>query len=124
MNNPTKGQIEAEFSRAIIQFEKEYLGRGPKDVRTYLISDMVFIRLAGILTPAELKLAETANGRELVKKTRSQLFETSLPLLQEMVVAITGADLVSLHTDMSSKTGERVIVLTTNTNLEEKFRKK
>ncbi|MDJ0757473.1 MAG: DUF2294 domain-containing protein [Ardenticatenaceae bacterium] len=124
MNNPTKGQIEAEFSRAIIQFEKEYLGRGPKDVRTYLINDMVFMRLTGILTPAELKLAETANGRELVKKTRSQLFETSLPLLQEMVVAITGAELVSLHTDMSSKTGERVIVLTTNTNLEEKFRKK
>ncbi|MEM7332024.1 MAG: DUF2294 domain-containing protein [Chloroflexota bacterium] len=119
----TIGQIEAEMTKAIVRFEKEYLGRGPKDARTYIIDDMIFIRLKGILTPAEQKLAENSKSRTLVKETRRQLFESSRPLLEEMVQEIAGATLQSLHTDMSSRTGERVVVLTTNENLEKKFQR-
>lgn len=117
----TIGQIEAELTRAIVRFEKDYLGRGPKDARTYLISDMIFIRLQGILTPAEQKLAENKDSRVLVKETRRQLFESSRPLLEKLVREITGAEVLSLHTDMSSRTGERIVVLTTDINLEEQF---
>ena len=119
----TIGQVEAALTRAIISFEKEYLGRGPKDARTYIIDDMIFIRLKGILTPAEQKLAENKDSRLLVKETRKQLFESSRPLLAQMVQEITGANLESLHTDMSSRTGERVVVLTTDTNLEKKYQR-
>lgn len=117
----TIGQVEAELTRAIVRFEKEYLGRGPKDARTYLLDDMIFIRLQGVLTPAEQKLAENKEGRTLVKETRRQLFELSRPLLEAIVREVTGAQLISLHTDMSSKTGERIIVLITNMNLEKQF---
>ena len=117
----TLGQIEAELTKAIVRFEKEYLGRGPKDARTYIIADMIFIRLQGILTPAEQKLAESKDGRTLVKETRRQLFESSKPLLEGMVQEITGANLISLHTDMSSQTGERIVVLVTDANLEAQF---
>lgn len=111
----TVGQLEAEFTKAMIQFEKEYLGRGPKDARTYIIGDMVLIRLQGLLTPAEQKLAE--NNRTLVKETRRQLFESSRPLIEEMVERILEAKVISLHTDISSKTGERIVVLTLDKNL-------
>jgi uncharacterized protein YbcI len=104
-----------------VQFEKEYLGRGPKDARTYIIGDMIFIRLQGLLTPAEQKLAESKDGRLLVKETRRQLFESSRPLLEEIVRRVTGATMLSLHTDMSSRTGERIVVLTTNANLEKQY---
>ncbi|HSH04221.1 MAG TPA: DUF2294 domain-containing protein [Anaerolineae bacterium] len=117
----TIGQTEAELTTAIVQFEKEYLGRGPKDARTYIINDMIFIRLQGLLTPAEQKLSQNKEGRNLVKETRRQLFESSRPLLEQVVTNITGANVISLHTDMSSKTGERIVVLTTDTNLEEKY---
>ena len=117
----TLGQIEAELTKAIVRFEKEYLGRGPKDARTYIIADMIFIRLQGILTPAEQKLAESKDGRTLVKETRRQLFESSKPLIEGMVQEITGANLISLHTDMSSQTGERIVVLVTDANLEAQF---
>ena len=117
----TIGQVEAALTKAIVRFEKEYLGRGPKDARTYIIADMILIRLQGILTPAEQKLAENKENRGLVKEIRRQLFESSRPLLEEMVREITGARLVSLHTDMSSKTGERIVVLTTNVNLEKQL---
>lgn len=117
----TIGQIEAELTKSIVRFEKEYLGRGPNDARTYIIGDMILIRLQGILTPAEQKLAESKDGRVLVKETRRQLFESSIPLLKQIVQEITGADLVSLHTDMSSKTGERIVVLVTDEKLDAKF---
>ncbi len=118
----TRGQAEAEFTQAIIRFEKEYLGRGPVDARTYFIKDMILVRLQGVLTPAELKLAETKDGRSLIKETRRLLFESSRPLLAEMVQQVAGAALISLHTDMSSRTGERVILLTVDRDLEKAFK--
>jgi uncharacterized protein YbcI len=121
MTSKTRGQLEAEFTKAIIKFEKEYLGRGPVEARTFFIQDMILVRLRGILTPAELKLAESREGQILVKETRRQLFETSRTLLEGMVQEIVGCNLVSLHTDMSTKTGERIVVLTLNTDLDELF---
>lgn len=117
----SRGEYEAEFSKAIIKFEKEYLGRGPLEARTFFINDMILIRLRGILTLAERKLSETPDGQALVKETRRRLFETSRPLLEEIVRDIVDCALVSLHTDMSTKTGERVVVLTVDANLDDKF---
>ena len=117
----SRGEYEAEFSKAIIKFEKEYLGRGPLEARTFFINDMILIRLRGILTLAERKLSETPDGQALVKETRRRLFETSRPLLEEIVRDIVDCGLISLHTDMSTKTGERVVVLTVDANLDDKF---
>ena len=117
----TIGQIEAELTKAVIKFEKEYLGRGPKDARSYLIDDMILIRLQGVLTPAEQKLAETKDGQALVKETRRQLFESSREILNAMVKDIVGVSVISLHTDVSSVTGERIVVLTVNQNLQKLY---
>jgi uncharacterized protein YbcI len=117
----TRGEHEAEFTKAMIKFEKDYLGRGPQDVKTTFLGDMIVVRLRGILTPAEMKLAETQAGQGLVKETRRQLFETSRSLIESMVKEIIGCNVISLHTDMSTKTGERVVVLTVDVNLDHKF---
>lgn len=122
MKTKTRGEAEAEMTQAVIKFEKEYLGRGPLDARTFFIQEMILVRLRGIITPAERKLAETREGQNLVKETRRQLFESSRPLIEEIVKQIFGCQLVSLHTDMSVKTGERIIVLTLDTNLDTLYR--
>jgi len=114
----TRGALEDEFSKAIIRFEKEHFGRGPVEARTFLLQDMIVVRLRGILTPAEKKLAESADGQKLVKQTRRQLLETSRPLIEKIVANILGCKVVSFHTDMSTRSGERVIVLTTNQDLD------
>jgi uncharacterized protein YbcI len=121
MKRKTRGQSEAEFTEAIIKFEREYLGRGPQEARTFFLNDMILVRLRGILTPAEMKLAESREGQELVKETRRQLHESSRPLLEGVVRDILGCDVISLHTDMSTKTGERIIVFTVDTDLDEQF---
>lgn len=117
----TRGVVEADFTKAMIQFEKEHLGRGPLDARTVFLGDMILVRLKGLMTPAEQKLAATGDGRDLVKEMRRQLFESSRPLLEEMVQRVTGTQLVSLHTDMSTKTGERMVILVVNEDLDKKF---
>lgn len=96
--------------------------RGELEARTFFIQDMILVRLRGILTPAEAKLAESREGKMLVKESRRQLFETSRPLLENMVRDVTGCGVISLHTDMSTRTGERVVVLTVDANLAERFR--
>lgn len=111
----SKGQIEAAISRAIIEFEKEYMGRGPDETKTYFLDDMVVVRLQRVLTPAEKQLAradDPAKGRVLVKQVRTELLERARPLLERAISDITGRKLISLHTDISTVTGERIIVFT------------
>lgn len=111
----TKGQIEAEVSEAIIQFEKEYMGRGPLETKSYLIGDMLLVRLKGVLTQAEHQLAasgEGSRGRGLIKEVRIELLERGRPLLEKVILDITQRKVKSLHTDISTTTGERVILFT------------
>ena len=121
MNDKTKGQIEALIGEAIIKFEKEYMGRGPQETKTYIMKDMVFIRLKGVLTPAEEQLAKTSEGADLIKKTRVQLLEGARLLLENIISDITNCQVKSLHTDISTKTGERVIIFTLDQDFEDKF---
>jgi len=109
----TKGQYESEISEAVIKFEKEFMGRGPLETKTYIIDDIVFVRLKNVLTPAELKLANAESrldGRELIKRVRIALLEQGRPLLETAVEKILKAKVKSLHTDISTVTGERVIL--------------
>jgi uncharacterized protein YbcI len=122
MKLKTRGEVEAEITQAVVKFEKEYLGRGPLDARTFLVNDMVLIRLRGVLTAGDRKLAETREGQALLKETRRKLFESSISLFEELVAQALNCRLISLHTDFSTKTGERVIVLTTDQNLDKLFR--
>jgi len=114
----TRGEIEAALANAFIQFEKEHLGRGPVETRVYIIEDMILVRLRGVLTPAESKLAQNSEGHELIKQVRRKLLEGSRPILEAIVLEKTGCQVVSLHTDISVKTGERIIVFTLAEKLE------
>ena len=109
----TRGQLEAEISEAIIKFEKEFLGRGPTETKTYVIDDLVLVRMKGILTPAEQQLVQSENtsrGRDLIKQVRHELIERGRPLLEAVIQDLLGRKTVSLHTDLSTDTGERVII--------------
>ena len=109
----TRGQLEAEICEAVIRFEKEFMGRGPLEAKAYVLDDMVLVRLKQVLTQAELKLAEAtdrSDGRELIKRVRITLLEQGRPLLESAIEKILGANIKSLHTDISTITGERVIL--------------
>jgi uncharacterized protein YbcI len=107
------GQMEASISEAINRFEKEYMGRGPLETRTYIVNDMVITRLRGVLTRAEIKLVKSERnprGRELIKQVRTELIENARPLLEAEVKRLTKRKIRSLHNDISTITGEKIIV--------------
>lgn len=116
--NKTKGQLEAEISIAVTKFEKEYIGRGPKEAKSFIMEDMIVIRLKGVLTPAEEKLAKEDGGAQLIKQMRTRLIESSQHLLREIVESITGQKISGLLTDINPQTGERVFVFIHALNLE------
>jgi len=111
----SQGEIEAAICEGINRFEQEYMGRGPKDIQAHLIRDLLVVRLEGVLTAAEQHLVQSLpaeKGRDLLKQVRTHLIETARPLMEAMVQEITGAKVVSLHHDISTVTGEEVVLFT------------
>jgi uncharacterized protein YbcI len=111
----TQGEIEAAICAGITRFEQEYMGRGPRDIHAHLIGDLVVVRLNGVLTAAEQHLVQSLSaekGRDLLKDVRTHLIETARPVMETMVQDVTGVRVVSLHHDISTTSGEEVVVFT------------
>ena len=111
----TKGEIEAAISEEISRFEQDYIGRNPKDIEVHLLGDLLLIRLRGVLAAAEhqlVKLLPVEKGRDLLKQVWTQMIETNRPVMEAMVERITGVKLLSMHHDISTTTGEEVILFT------------
>src|SRR5205809_5294996 len=111
----TQGEIEAAICQGMARFEQEYMGRGPKDIHAHLIGDLLLVRLQGVLTAAEQHLVQTLpaeKGRDLLKQVRTHLIETARPLMEKMVEQVTGVKPVSLHHDISTSTGEEIVLFT------------
>ena len=117
----TKGQIEAQISDAVSKFEKEYMGRGPKGIKTKIIQNHILIIIDGFLSQSEQKLADNNQGIKLIKDMRTALFENARNHLEELINDIVNIEIVSMHSDVSTRTGEKVIVLTVGCNIEERI---
>ena len=111
----TLGELEAAICKGVSRFEQDYMGRGPKNIHTHLLGDLLVVRLQGVLTAAEQHLVKTLpaeRGRDLLKQVRTHLVETARPVLEAMVQEITGVKVLSLHHDISTVTGEEVVLFT------------
>lgn len=111
----TQGELEATVCQGMCQFQQEYLGRGPSDVRAHLIGKLLVIRLRGILSVAEQNLVVTCpveQGRDLIKKMRALLIETARLQIDSMIQLLTGVKVISMHHDISTFTDEEVVIFT------------
>jgi uncharacterized protein YbcI len=111
----TQGEIEAVICEGISHFEQDYMGRGPKEIHTYLLGNFLVVRLQGVLTAAEQQLVQSLpaeKGRDLLKQVRTHLIETARPVLEAMVQESTGINVLTLHHDISTITGEEVVIFT------------
>lgn len=111
----TRGEIEAAVSEGVGRFEQDYMGRGPKHLHTHLLGDLLVVRLQGVLTAAEQHLVKSlpaAKGRDLLKQVRTHLIETARRVLEAMIQEVTGVKVVTMHHDISTRTGEEVVLFT------------
>jgi uncharacterized protein YbcI len=110
--------VEAAIRNAVIKFEREFMGRGPESVRTFVLKDMIVIHLQGVLTPAECQLAKTPEGSAMVRQLRQMLITQGREQLFQQIQAITGAQPVGLFTDIDTQRGERMIIVTLDRELD------
>lgn len=139
MTMRSQGEIEAAICDGVSRFEQEFVGRGPRDIRAHLLGSLLVVHLQGVLTPAERQLvaprlaavgsggaggdgnggngnggngfeAEGGNGRALLKQVRAHMVALGRPRLEQLVEAVTGVKLTSVHHDISTVTGEEVLV--------------
>jgi uncharacterized protein YbcI len=117
----TRGQVEAEIRSAILKFEMDFMGRGPADVRAFILKDMIVVRLRDVLTPAEHQLAKNAEGAAIVKRMRENLIVQARERLGKTIGRITGTEIVGLFTDIDTTSGDRVLVFTLDADLESRL---
>jgi uncharacterized protein YbcI len=111
----TRGEVEAAICEGVAHFMQEFMGRGPTEIRTHLIGNLLLVRLQGILTPAETSLAAVQppeKGRDMLKSVRTYMLETSRLRIDAVIQQSTGLRCVSMHHDISTITGEEVFVFT------------
>jgi len=130
----SQGEIEAAVCEGVSRFQQESVGRGPKDIHCHLLGSLVIVRLQGVLTPAErLVLADGhpppadgaaardgetdghsrttgTDGCRLVKQLRHRVVANGRGRLGRMVEDAVGVRLVSVHHDISTVTGEELLV--------------
>jgi len=119
----TISQLEADISDAFVKLLRELTGRGPEETRTYILQDMVIVRLKGVMTTEEKHLAQTEKGRRLIKQLRQELRESNSEAIEGIINRLTGCTVLSSHSDISTKTGERVEMFILDCNLQRKFTK-
>jgi len=140
----SQGEIEAAVCDGISRFQQDFIGRGPRDIHSHLVGDLIVVRLQGVLTPAERQLiaprgepagaasaeaghaavnangngngngnchvGDNGNGRALLKQIRAHMVSAGRPRLAEIVETAVGVKLVSVHHDISTVTGEELLV--------------
>lgn len=121
MSRPTKGTLEAEIANAITRFHREQQGRGPTDVRAYLIGDLVLVRCAGIFTPTEARLAVTEEGRRLIKSARQELRSIHHLEIEGIVAALVGCPVTRSYCDVNTEIGEQMEVYALEADIEKRL---
>jgi uncharacterized protein YbcI len=117
----TRGEVEAAVCEGIARFMQDFMGRGPKEIRTHLFGNLLLVRLQGILTPAEVSLAAVQppeKGRDMLKSVRTYMLEASRQRIDALVEQATELACVSMHHDISTVTGEEVFVFALSSEID------
>jgi len=109
----TQAESEAAICEGIIRFQEEYLGWRSEQIHSHLIKDLLVVRIKGVLTQAERQLGKSLSpekGRDLIKQVRKQLLELARPMLESLIHEVVGVKVLSMHHDISTVTGEEVVL--------------
>lgn len=109
----TQEESEAAICDGISRFQEEYMGWRSEQIHVHVIKDLLVVRIRGMLTLAERQLGKSSSaekGRDLIKQVRKQLLEVARPMLESLVHEVAGVKVLSMHHDISTVTGEEVVV--------------
>ncbi|KQL52213.1 hypothetical protein AN964_00765 [Heyndrickxia shackletonii] len=114
----SKKKLESELNEAFIKLHRDLIGRGPQEIKTYIVQDMIIARFKGVLTIEEKHLVNHQYGKKLVKQMRQVLREMYSQDFEKIVEQYTNCTVLSSHSDISTRMGERIEVFILDKNLE------
>ena len=88
------GATLATISNRLVQLHKDYYGKGPTKVKTYLQDDVVVVLLRGGFTRLEETLVEAGRGQVVVEQ-RSQFQQVMAERFKEVVAELTGREVIA-----------------------------
>lgn len=106
----TRGQLEDIIAKEVTQFYAETVGVGPRQSKAYITHDMVLVRLKGNTHPYEHILLKKSKGVEMVKHLRTTIIESVVDDLTAIVEKHTNTKVITVHSDSSTRTGERFVI--------------
>ena len=121
MNFPTKGALEADVAAAITRFHREQQGRGPGEVRAFLVGDVILVRCSQIFTPIEAKLSVSDEGRKLIKSARQELRSINHAEIEGVIGELCGCAVARSYCDLNVEAAEQIEVYILAQNLEKQF---
>lgn len=104
-------RVEETIGNALTRLMKQQVGRGPENLKVYLIDDMILLRLKNVLTAAEAQVAATPEGRRLVEQFRTSLLDAWRAMLLTLVAQAVGAQVVCIHSDLDTAADHLVIII-------------
>lgn len=119
----TKGQMEDTISKEVTKYYAKAFGIGPRETKTYIIDDMIVVRLKSKLSPMEEMLLLGSRGVALVKDIRSTIHEITIEGMNTLIKNVTDHEVISTHSDISTKSGEIVQIFIVSSNYEEELKK-
>ena len=64
-----------DFNDMIRKLRKELFGKGPERIHTVIVDNMIISTLYGNLTPTEVFIAGTPEGKEMVHAARTRMIQ-------------------------------------------------
>jgi uncharacterized protein YbcI len=117
----TLGALEAEIANAVTRFHREQQGRGPQDVRAFVVGEMVLVRSSGIFTLTESKLCASDDGRKLILSARRELHSINHQEIELIVARLCACPVLRSYYDVNVEAAEQVEVYILGCNLEKSF---
>ncbi len=101
------------MSRAITRFEREFRGRGPRQVRARLAGAELRVDLSGTMTAFERRCADVldaAQGHRVLSELNRQLIEAARPALEAVIRDLTGRAVVAIEYEIDTARDEETLV--------------
>jgi uncharacterized protein YbcI len=117
----TQGACEAEIANAVTRFDREQQGHGPKNVRAFVLGEMVLVRSSGIFTVTETKLSSSDDGRKLILSARRELHSINHEEIEGIIGKICGCAVVRSYYDVNVEAAEQVAVFILDRDLQKSF---
>ncbi len=107
--------VAEQLAKAAGEYQKKRSGHAPSAVTVVISQDMLVITLAGALTPAEMRMASSPEGRATVQEFHRLLFADSSAEFRDEIKRITGVEVRESIAEIESLTGTVVHAFTSGT---------